>query len=87
MGHALAAEYWGQGITTRAVKMAISDGFREFPDLVRMQALVEVENKASQRVLEKIGFNKEGILRKHTFNKGAVRDMVMFGLLSSELMP
>ncbi|GMN46722.1 hypothetical protein TIFTF001_015911 [Ficus carica] len=87
VGYALAAECWGQGITTRAVKMAISDGFREFPDLVRLQALVEVGNKASQRVLEKIGFNKEGILRKYTFNKGAVRDMVMFGLLSSDLKP
>ena len=63
VGYALAAKYWGQGITTRAVKMAISDGFREFPDLVRMQASVEIENKASQRVLEKLGFQKEGVLR------------------------
>ena len=85
VGYALAAKYWGQGITTRAVKMAISDGFREFPDLVRMQASVEIENKASQRVLEKLGFQKEGVLRKYTFNKGKVRDMVMYSLLSSDV--
>lgn len=86
VGYALAAEYWGRGITPRAVKVAISEGFREFPDLVRMEALVEVENKASQKVLEKIGFYKEGILRKYTFNKGTVKDIVMYSLLSSDLM-
>ena len=86
VGYALAAEYWGRGIATRAVKMAICEGFREFPSLARMQALVEVGNKASQRVLEKLGFNKEGILRKYTFNKGVVRDVVMYGLLSSDLI-
>lgn len=87
IGYALAAEYWGQGITTRALKMAISDGFREFPDLVRIQASIEIENKPSQRVLEKLGFQKEGVLRKYTFNKGQVRDMVMYSLLSSDPMP
>ncbi|PON80030.1 FkbH domain containing protein [Parasponia andersonii] len=87
VGYALAGEYWGQGITTRAVKMAISDGFREFPDLVRMQASVEIANKASQRVLEKLGFQKECVLRKFTINKGQVRDMVMYSLLSSDPMP
>ncbi|XP_024194510.2 uncharacterized N-acetyltransferase p20 [Rosa chinensis] len=60
IGYALAAEYWGQGIATRAVKMAIIDVFKEFTDLVRLQAMVLVENKGSQRVLEKLGFHKEG---------------------------
>ncbi|CAL8989669.1 unnamed protein product [Prunus brigantina] len=87
VGYALAAEYWGQGIATRAVKMAISDGFKELADLVRMQALVLVENKASQRVLEKLGFYKEGLLRKYTFHKGAVQDVFMYSLLSSDSMP
>ncbi|XP_062074404.1 uncharacterized protein LOC133778474 [Humulus lupulus] len=86
VGYALAAEYWGQGITTRALKMATSDGFREFPDLTRMQASVEIENKASQRVLEKVGFRKEAVLRKYTINKGQIRDMVMYSLLSSDLI-
>ncbi|XP_048427595.1 uncharacterized N-acetyltransferase p20 isoform X2 [Pyrus x bretschneideri] len=69
IGHALAAEYWGQGILIRAVKMAITEGFKEFTDLVRMQALVLIENKASQRVLEKLGFHMEGLLREYTIHK------------------
>lgn len=87
VGYALAAEYWGHGITTRAVKMAISEGLKEFPDVVRFQGLVELENKASQRVLEKVGFLKECVLRKYSFNKGETRDMVMYSLLSTDFMP
>ncbi|XP_075653868.1 uncharacterized protein LOC142624214 [Castanea sativa] len=87
VGYALAAEYWGHGITTRAVKMAISEGLKEFPDVVRFQGLVELENKASQKVLDKAGFLKECVLRKYSFNKGETRDMVMYSLLSSDFMP
>lgn len=85
--YGIAREYWGQGIATRAAKMAVSEGFREFPDLVRLQTLVEVENKASQRVLEKIGFQKEGVMRKYGFNKGQIKDVFMFSLLSTDPIP
>lgn len=84
VGYALAAEYWGQGITARAVKMAIAEGLKEFPEVVRFQALVELENKASQRVLEKLGFLREGVMRKYIFNKGKNRDTVMYSLLSTD---
>ena len=86
VGYALAAEYWGHGITT-AVKMAISGGLKEFPDVVRFQGLVELENKASQRVLDKADFLKKCVLRKYSFNKGETRDMVMYSLLSTDFMP
>ncbi|KAJ7980015.1 Acetyltransferase (GNAT) domain protein, partial [Quillaja saponaria] len=84
LGYALAAAYWGQGIVPRALRMAISEGFKEFPHVVRLEAVIEVENKASQKVLDKIGFYKERILRKYTFNKGQVKDLVMYSLLSTD---
>ncbi|XP_008390977.1 uncharacterized protein [Malus domestica] len=87
IGYALAAEYWGQGIVIRAVKMAITEGFKEFTDLVRMQALILIENKASQRVLEKLGFHMEGLLREYTIHKGTVKDVFMYSLLPTDLMP
>ncbi|KAF2285405.1 hypothetical protein GH714_003574 [Hevea brasiliensis] len=67
MGYAIAAEYWGQGITTIAVKMALSSVFQDFPDLVRLEVFVLEENKGSQRVVEKVGFLKEG---KYNFLTG-----------------
>ncbi|XP_050374225.1 uncharacterized protein LOC126791789 [Argentina anserina] len=87
VGYALAAEYWGQGIATRAVKMAIVDLFQRFTGLVGLQAVVLVENKGSQRVLEKLGFHKEGLLRKYTIHKGAPCNVFMYSLLSTDPMP
>lgn len=82
VSYAVAAEYWRQGVVTVAMKMAISRVFKEFPDLVRLEALVEVENKGSQRVLEKVGFQKEGLLRKYGYCKGGIRDMFVYGFLA-----
>lgn len=84
MGYAIAVEYWGQGITTRAVKMAIPQVFDDFPEIIRLQAFANVENKASQRVLEKAGFTKEGLLRKYFYLKGNIQDVVVFSLLSTD---
>ncbi|KAH9764936.1 N-acetyltransferase domain-containing protein [Citrus sinensis] len=82
--YAVAVEYWGQGMATLALKMAVSKVFDEIPDLVRLHALVELENKASQRVLEKAGFVKEGLLRKYGFCKGEIRDMFVYSFLSTD---
>ncbi|KAM2046352.1 hypothetical protein TB1_009912 [Malus domestica] len=85
MGYALAARYWGQGITAKAVRIALSQVFKDYPDLVRLQSFVAVENKASQRVLEKVGFQREGVLRKYLYLKGDIKDMVVYSFLSSDL--
>lgn len=55
LGYAVSAEYWGQGIATAALKMVVRDVFNEleFPGLVRLEALVEVENLGSQKVFPK----------------------------------
>ncbi|KAH7842426.1 hypothetical protein Vadar_005213 [Vaccinium darrowii] len=81
IGYALASKYWGKGIVTRAVKMVVSIVPLEWPHLERLEALVDVENFGSQRVLEKVGFHKEGVLRKYAFIKGRSRDVVMFSLV------
>lgn len=84
MGYLLASAYWGRGIVTRAVEMVVSSIFTELPSLERVEALVDVENKGSQRVLEKAGFTREGVLRKYVLQKGRLRDMVMFSVVSSD---
>ncbi|OMO85686.1 hypothetical protein COLO4_21498 [Corchorus olitorius] len=86
LGYAVSAEYWGQGIATIALKMAVSDAFKEFPGLVRLEALVEVENMGSQKVMEKVGFLREGLLRKYGFCKGEIRDMFIYSFLETDLI-
>ncbi|PHT41241.1 hypothetical protein CQW23_20095 [Capsicum baccatum] len=53
IGFAIASEYWGQGIATTVLKMAIPRVFNDFPGIiVKLRALAVLDNKASQRVLE-----------------------------------
>ncbi|XP_030456676.1 uncharacterized protein LOC115677630 [Syzygium oleosum] len=86
LGYALARGYWGRGITTEAVRMAVAEVFgRGRPELERVEAIVDVENKASQRVLEKAGFAREGVLREYQVFKGRTRDVVVFSRLSTDL--
>ncbi|GFZ22026.1 acyl-CoA N-acyltransferases (NAT) superfamily protein [Actinidia rufa] len=80
IGYVLGSKYWGKGIATRAVKMVAADIFLEWPHLEKLEGLVDVDNKGSQRVLEKAGFVREGVLRKYFLQKGRARDMVIFSL-------
>ncbi|XP_065863281.1 uncharacterized protein [Euphorbia lathyris] len=84
VGYGLASKYWGKGIVTRALKLMGKIIFSDFPELERVEALVDVENVGSQRVLEKAGFTREGVLRKYYVFKGRSRDWVMFSLLSTD---
>ncbi|KAG9142383.1 hypothetical protein Leryth_020060 [Lithospermum erythrorhizon] len=84
VGYALGRQYWGKGIVTLALMMSIPMAFQEFPYLVRIEALVEEENKGSQRVLEKAGFTREGLLRKYGFNKGEIKEMLIYSFLSND---
>ena len=74
LGYVLGSEYWGRGIVTEAVKMAAKSVFAERENLERIEALVDVDNVGSQRVLEKVGFQREGVLRKYYELKGKVRE-------------
>lgn len=84
LGYVLASKYWGKGIGTQAVKMVAKTIFDELPHLERLEALVDVENVGSQRVLEKAGFKREGVLRKYMIMKGSTRDRVIFSLLCTD---
>ncbi|KAJ4809709.1 Acyl-CoA N-acyltransferases (NAT) superfamily protein [Rhynchospora pubera] len=84
IGYRLAYDYWGKGIATEALKLTIKAAFEELDHLERLEAIADVDNPASQRVLEKAGFKEEGILRKYVRLKGETRDMVMFSFLVSD---
>ncbi|EOA27968.1 hypothetical protein CARUB_v10024139mg [Capsella rubella] len=84
IGYLLGSKYWGRGIATEAVRLVAAEIFKEKPDMERLEALVDVENVGSQKVLEKVGFVREGVMRKFMYLKGDVRDMVMFSFLPSD---
>ncbi|KAL6637562.1 hypothetical protein ACP70R_025134 [Stipagrostis hirtigluma subsp. patula] len=84
VGYRVARDHWGRGVATRAVRAAAEAVFAAWPWLLRLEAVADVENPASQRVLEKAGFVREGVLRKYIVLKGRPRDMVMFSLVDTD---
>lgn len=72
-----------RGYCTEAVQMMVDYLFLS-RDVVRVQAHTHIGNKASQRVLEKSGFRKEGIIRKDTFTRGEWRDSCLYSILREE---
>ena len=81
VGYRVAHAHWGLGVATRAVRAAAEAVFAAWPWLLRLEAVADVENPASQRVLEKAGFVREGVLRQYILLKGRPRDMVMFSIV------
>lgn len=81
IGYELARPFWRQGIMSEALKAILALGFREM-DLNRIDAVVMPENTASIRLLEKLGFCNEGMLREYENwgSKGFV-DLCMLSLL------
>lgn len=73
-------EYWGNGITTKALKKMVEFGFERMR-LNRIQATVSDANAASIRVLEKVSFKEEGLLKGYGFLKGSFHDFFMYSLL------
>lgn len=84
IGYGLGVEYWNKGVATEAVKLAVAQVFKDLNGLVRLQAHVFPDNFASQRVLEKAGFMKEGMLRSSEVIKGEIRDVVVYSFLSTD---
>ena len=85
MGYWVAAEARGQGICTRALRLLTRHALEEL-ELQRVDLVTDPDNLASQRVAEKVGFQREGVLRAHLRHPdGRIRDSVMFYLLPGEL--
>lgn len=80
VGYWLAKPFWGRGIMTAVVQRVCQHAFEEF-GLVKITAHVFTYNPASARVLEKCGFQEEGLLRKHFFKDGQFIDARLFALL------
>jgi RimJ/RimL family protein N-acetyltransferase len=87
VGYWVAADARGRGIATAATRAAARWAFDTVPELARLQLRADVENPASNRVAEKAGFTREGILRAQRYNArlGRRTDFVMWSLLREEL--
>lgn len=83
LGYEIAPQYWGQGYATEAARAMVAFGFSEM-GLHRISAYCVAENKASARVLEKVGMQLEGRLRQNQWMKGRWWDTLLYGILEHE---
>jgi RimJ/RimL family protein N-acetyltransferase len=92
VGEVRSIGYWitpamrGRGIATRALRLlshwAVTEG-----DVQRLELTTHPDNQASQRVAEKVGFTREGLLRAQVVGREGRRDSVMFSLLPGDIAP
>jgi len=82
IGAVLVPEHRGRGVGTAAQRLLV-DYLLGYTTAHRLEAWTEAGNLAEQRVLERIGFQREGVLREVGWRGGAWRDAVVYGLLRS----
>lgn len=86
LGYWLASPYWGQGIMSQALPRVCARAFERM-DICRIFAETMAGNIASRRVLERCGFQLEGVLRQSAYKNGRLTDTCLYGLLQGELAP
>ena len=84
LGYWIGEPHWGKGLMTDIVRRFSREVFQRY-NVWRIYAGVYHTNIASQRVLDKAGYFREGVLRKAAFKDGKVLDEVRFSLLKEDL--
>ncbi len=84
IGYWLGEPFWGHGIMEEAVKLICRYGFNHY-DIVRIFAQVFAANIASYRLLEKNGFQREGVLRQAFYKNGRYCDGYLYSILADEI--
>ena len=83
LGWVLSNDYWGKGLMPEAANAVLSLLFKI--GYARVHAVHNVDNPKSGRVMQKIGMEFEGILRKyHKNNKGELIDVAMYSIIKEE---
>jgi RimJ/RimL family protein N-acetyltransferase len=86
VGYALRRAEWGRGYGTEALRALLAFAFDDAAGLAlhRVEADVDPRNDASIRVLERLGFRREGVLRERWHLHGELQDAALYGLLARE---
>jgi len=83
IGYDLDPAYWRQGIMIEALRAMLGYGFKKM-ELNRIQAIIDSKNTRSIRLVQRLGFKKEGVLRQNSYFNGQFRDDAIFSLMKKE---
>jgi len=82
IGYEIHPKHWRKGYALEAITRVISYGFENL-NLNRIGAVVFLENEASNQLLTKLGFQKEGILKEYMYQDDVPYDTYVYSLLKS----
>lgn len=83
LGYWIGEEFWGKGITSKAVDLIIDYGFHQLK-LERIFAGIFSNNLGSMKVLEKNNFSKEGVFKNAIFKNGELLDEHQYTILKDD---
>jgi len=83
VGYDLLPAWWGKGVMTQAISRILQYGFEEL-HFNRIEAVVDPTNNRSFQLLERIGFQREGLLRQAFYEKNGFADAYMYSLLNRD---
>jgi RimJ/RimL family protein N-acetyltransferase len=83
LGGVLGRAHWRGGYGSEALGALIDCAFGSM-GLRRLEGRLDPRNVSSRRLVQRLGFAKEGLLRQHWVNKGEVKDTELYGLLRNE---
>lgn len=82
--YVIGKNYWGNGYVSEAAEALKGWAFYTMPELVRLQSYCLPENKASQRVMEKVGMQYEGLRKKSFIVKNKPVDIVHYAFVKDQ---
>ena len=82
IGYSFLPEFWGKGIGSKAVQLVFDFAMKEVQFHSLFAQVLEL-NKASQKILQKMGFEKEGYFKDCHFHKGQYFDILQYGVINS----
>jgi ribosomal-protein-alanine N-acetyltransferase len=83
IGFAIGRQHWGKGIGYEAARAALGWAFEAF-DLAKIWATTDARHVRSQRLMDKLGMQREGRLRSHERARDGRTDKIYYGLLREE---
>ncbi len=79
--YSIGKKYWNNGYVSEGVKAIVEWSYNSLPEITRYQAFCQPENIGSRKVMEKVGMEYEGLLRKYFVIKGIPVDVVHYALI------
>lgn len=85
IGYWLSEQYWGKGIMTAALRAFTTYAFAQF-ELTRIYAVPFVRNEPSIHILEKVGYQREGLMRRSAIKDGVILDQFLYAYVPASVL-